>query len=88
MGDHRDEDDTNGDLPVWARITFKWGVGSAIALYLVYQVTQAFGSTLVTIRDEQRTHISETNFYLRQVCLNTAKDDVQRSGCYPTVGVK
>jgi hypothetical protein len=73
----------NGNLPIWARILFLYGIPGFIALYLVYQGTQGFGATLTTIRDDLRVHMSETGFYMRQICVNTAKDDAARAGCYP-----
>ena len=62
-----------GDMPVWVRVLWRYGIVGATMLYLVWQGTQGFGSTLNAIKDEQRTHISETNFYLRQLCVFTAK---------------
>jgi hypothetical protein len=63
----------NGELPIWARVLWRYGIPGFIALYLVYQGSQGFGLTLDAIKDEQRTHVSETNFYLRQLCVFTAK---------------
>lgn len=74
----------DSDLPVWARVLFKYGAITAIALYLIWQNTQGFGATLTSIRDEQRRHIIETNFFLQRVCINTARDDVQRALCAPS----
>lgn len=31
-------------------------------------------------------HVSETNFYLRQVCINTSQTEAQRSGCIMGTG--
>jgi hypothetical protein len=74
----------NGDLPVWAKVLFRYGIVGAIALYLVYQGTQGFGRDLLTIRDDLHIHMSETTFYMRQICVNTAKDDAARASCYPS----
>lgn len=70
-------------LQAWARVALRYGVASVIAMYLVWWGTQSFGSDLTAMRNEQRMHMSETAFYLRQVCLNTAKDDAQRAACIP-----
>lgn len=62
----------NGNMPYWARI----GAATAIiviAMYLVFQQNQAFNGALMTIRDEQRIHILQTNIYQRAICLSLAK---------------
>jgi hypothetical protein len=35
--------------------------------------------TNATLKD----HVRDSNFYLRQLCLNTAQTDAARAGCIP-----
>ena len=62
-----------GNLREWADFIVRVGIVGVIALYLVWQNNNTFGSTLNTIRDEQRAHILQTSIYQRSICLSLAK---------------
>ena len=72
-------DDGNGDFPIWVRIAFRYGIGSAIALFLVYQMAFAQASDIKQLLTDHQT----LKFYLRGICLNTANTEAQRLNCVP-----
>lgn len=77
------ESNESNSTPVWFKAAFIYGPASAIAFYLVFQLSQGQASTLNAIRDDLRTHMTESAIFLRGICLNTAKDEGQRANCYP-----
>lgn len=66
-------------MALWARVLYKYGVPSAIALFLVWVVATQL---LAAVRDIQSSlqrvesgihdHSFQTNFYMRAMCVNTA----------------
>lgn len=77
--DQPETNDTNGDLPVWVRVLFRYGVGSGIALFLVYQVAVAQAKDIKQLLSDHQL----LKFYLRGICLNTATTEAQRLNCVP-----
>ena len=81
----------------WTQVAYKFGVPSVIALALVWflmeQVSTAQAGTHQAILEvgkaldkhvtDMRQEQAETRFYLRQICINAAKDEAQRAGCVP-----
>ena len=66
-------------MPIWARIIYKYGVPSAIALFLVWIVATQLLAAVRDIQDSLRRvetgihdHSYQTNFYMRATCINTA----------------
>lgn len=76
------------DLPVWARVfsnvVLKIGVPAAIAVFLVWSLAGAFTASLkkqeAEINDVHRT-VAELSYYMRLICVNTARTDEQRNVC-------
>jgi hypothetical protein len=66
------------------RILTKWGLATLLALGLVWWIASDVSGTMRDIRTKLDLHTNDTTFYLRQVCLNTAKDESQRAGCIPS----
>ena len=72
----------------WERPLVKHGFPTVIALILI-------GLLAVELRGSQkeikasitegqimlRQHVTETGFYMRQICINTARDQTQRDHC-------
>lgn len=65
----------------WERIANKYGIPAVIALFLVWWLTSGVSADISAIKAALGLHTSETNFYLRQVCLNTAQTENQRAAC-------
>ncbi len=83
----------NGDMPLYVRIAARYGVSAVIAGFLVWFVTQGISGDVKgtreevrAVRDELRQHSSEQRFFLRAICLNSAKDDAGRAMCVPNHG--
>lgn len=65
----REED----NMPLWAKILYRYGVPSAIALGLVWLIATRIMGSLERIENSQHEHASSTAFYLRQICLSNAE---------------
>jgi len=61
----------------------KHGLATVLALALVWWLTQDMAGTQRWVKDTLTTHSLQTDFYLRQICVNTATTDAQRGGCLP-----
>jgi preprotein translocase subunit SecY len=66
-------------MTLWARVLYKYGVPSAIALFLVFiiasQLVKAVGdiqATLIKVQQSIHDHAYQTNYYMRATCINTA----------------
>lgn len=67
----------------WERILGKYGLATVIALGLTAWLASNVSGQVSKVRETLDLHVSETNFYLRQVCINTAQNEGQRAGCIP-----
>ena len=65
------------------RILTKYGLATLLALAFFYWITSDVSGTMRDIREQLNGHVTETTFYLRQVCLNTAQNEAQRAACIP-----
>lgn len=68
--------------PWWYRAVERFGVLAAFAAFLLWYVTLGPGNDR-TLADTLNRHVTETQFYLRAICLNTAQSDNQRAACEP-----
>ena len=59
----------------------RYGFATAAATYLIWALASDVSGRIQDIQASMHEHTSETAFYLRAICLNVAKDDVQRAGC-------
>ena len=64
------------------KLAAKYGVAGAIALFLVWWLAGDVSGQVTKIQDALTAHVAETNFYLRQICVNTAQNEAQRAGCW------
>jgi hypothetical protein len=64
-----------------AKVLYRYGLPVAISAWLVYFVTSTLAGSVKETHDLLKMHVSEQRYYLRQLCINTAKDDVQRYSC-------
>lgn len=69
----------NDNMSLWMRVLYKYGVPSAIALFLVWFIAvQLLGevrgvqATLQRVEQGVHDHAYQTNFYMRAMCINTA----------------
>jgi hypothetical protein len=76
--------------PWWLDAIYRIGVPAALALFLVWFLTQKVSGQLDTVTSALQTHAtvqererSEMKFYLRAICVNVAADDRQRAACNP-----
>lgn len=75
------EEDT---MPLWAKILYRYGVPSVIALGLVWLIGTRILATMERIEQSQQRHEMSTQFYLRQICITGAAAAGQPSGlCNP-----
>jgi TctA family transporter len=65
----------------WIAAAAKFGVPSVIAVFLIWWLTSVVSASLTSIQSTLGDHVTTSNFYLRQVCINTAKDETQRTSC-------
>lgn len=70
----------------WERLLGKYGPTAAIAVFLVWWISNDVSGTLRAIEFTLNTHVSESVFYLRAICLNAAKDERERANCVPPEG--
>jgi hypothetical protein len=85
MGEQQEQ---NGDFPVWVRVLFRYGIVGFLALAFAYVLIKDVREALaaVHIKIDAHTRRSEQDqsimrFYLRQLCLNTGTSEQARSGC-------
>lgn len=57
----------------------KYGVGSVIALYLVYSMTQGLSADIKGIRAEH----TQMGVYLQAICLGVTPDTKDHWRCFP-----
>jgi hypothetical protein len=88
MSQTNEEQPPNGDLPVWAKLVWaaavKWGLWSVVALALGYVLVGDVRADVRALRTEHSAMsaiLQRLEFYQRQTCFNTAKDEAQRAGC-------
>lgn len=65
------------------RYLAKYGAATVIALFLVWWMASDVSGSLHSLRTMLESHVSETNFYLRAICLNTSQNEAQRASCIP-----
>lgn len=65
----------------WERLANKYGIPAVISLFLIWWLTKGVSGDIGDIKASLGRHMYETNFYLRQVCLNTASSESQRAAC-------
>ena len=67
----------------WLRLALQLGVPSLIALFLVYRLSEASGIREMLVGHIYQSQVNHTIDLqvLRQICLNTSKDDDQRRAC-------
>lgn len=73
----------NGDMPIWIRAAYRYGVPSVIALGLVYFLTMHVDGMVHAMSESLQYHITEQKFFLRAICINTAMSESQRLNCVP-----
>jgi hypothetical protein len=65
----------------FAKVLEKYGLATVLALFFVWWVTSDLSGSVRAIQDTLTEHISESAYYMRQICLNTAQDESQRAAC-------
>lgn len=75
-------------MPLWAKVLYRYGVPSAIALFLVWFVSARILKTmedmksdmngsLKSIGSEVHDHVFQTGYYMHAMCVMTAKQSGQ-----------
>ena len=59
------------------RLIDRYGVIAAIAMFLIWSLTNTFAADIRDVRRMMQDHVLEQRFYLHAICLNIAKDDAQ-----------
>lgn len=90
------DDDVNNSIygrsggPWWMRAIYQVGVPSAIAIYLVYNLTSTMPTKaeVLALNDQLKTHVSSTITDLSEIkrvltvtCVNAAGSDEKRRQC-------
>jgi len=78
----RVEDDEKGVSPQ-ERILAKYGLATVLAIAFFYWLTSDVSGTMRDIQRKLDDHISESAYYLRQICINTSTDEKGRAACQP-----
>lgn len=65
----------------WERILTKYGAATLIALGLVWWLASNVSGQVAEVRKTLDAHVTETNFYLKNICINTAQIESQRAAC-------
>lgn len=58
----------------------------ALSAFLIFVVDREMVDLKAQLReteDQLRIHMSESAFYMRQTCINTAQNEAQRAACHP-----
>lgn len=66
---------------LYERVLMKYGLSTAIAVFLIWKMTTGISGHIDQIQTALNEHITETAYYLRAICVNTAQDDIQRAAC-------
>lgn len=59
----------------------KYGVAAVLAVFLTYWMANDVAGMLRKLDSELTEHVSETNYLLRGICLNTAESESERANC-------
>lgn len=59
----------------------KYGVAAVLAVFLTYWMANDVAGMLRKLDSELASHVSETNFYLRAICVNSADSESERANC-------
>lgn len=73
----------NGAANAAERVLRKDGPVALIALGLTCFIAWLMASGVADLKKTLADHVSDSSFYMRQICLNTASTDTQRAGCWP-----
>lgn len=86
-GKHEDEPPvfgvTSNAITLAERVLTKWGLATLLAIGLVWWIASDVSGTQHRIEAKLDTHMNESAYYLRAICLHTAKDESERAGCIP-----
>lgn len=75
---------TSGPEPWWAKAITRWGLGTVLALYLVYLLGGRIVGALDTLNANLLTHMQSQDTQkelLSAVCANTSKTVEERNFC-------
>lgn len=68
-------------LQLLADVLRQHGPSVVISLWFTYWLTSQVSTAIASVQRDLSEHMRMSSFYSRQICINTAKDDVQRAGC-------
>jgi hypothetical protein len=78
----------NGDLPVWVRVLFRYGIVGFLCLVFAWVLLKDVRESQAAIRADIAAHFKQSEqfdaalrYYLWRVCLNTAPTEPERAGC-------
>lgn len=60
------------------------GPSVVIALWFTYWLTAQVSATIAAVQRDLTEHMRLSSFFSRQICINTARDEVQRASCEPS----
>lgn len=60
-------------MSVWSRILYKYGVPSAIAIFLVWVLATKLLSGIEHVQYDLHDHMFQSAFYQQAMCMNLAK---------------
>jgi hypothetical protein len=67
----------------WERMLAKYGLATVLAVAFFWWLTSDVSGVMRETNATLKDHVRDSNFYLRQLCLNTAQTDAARAGCIP-----
>lgn len=65
------------------QVLARYGLGAVISLGLIWWLTMTVAGEVRTMHAQLEEHIRISSFFSRQICINTARDDLQRFACEP-----
>lgn len=66
-----------------ASLANKYGIPGALALFLTWWLASDVSGTLRALAESLNEHSSETAFYMRAICVNSADSAQKLANCQP-----
>lgn len=78
---HAEQEAIDTLAPNYAKALKDYGALGVIAMFLVWWMASGIATDVRMVKDMVRDHVSESNFYLRAICVNGAHDEKERANC-------
>ena len=72
---------SSSPVTLLAQVVLKYGPITVIAGFLTYYMVGNIAGDIKSMKEDLHSHMSEQHFYLRQLCINTARDERGMQQC-------